>query len=640
MRKMIAGVLAILLLMMSGTTMAFAAENNEQTPSGIAYHDLEKQIEDYIEVRKETTSSVSVTVFNGTNDIATVIYGDANTKDNIKADEDTVYEWGSISKMLVWTSVMQLYEQGKIDLNTDVRTYLPDGFLSNLSYEEPITMLHLMNHTAGFQETVWDVETTDKEKIVSLKDALLSTAPAQIYEPGTVVSYSNWGAALAAYIVEYVSGMDYADYVHKNIFEPLGMEYTAIKPDCSDNTWVENQRKKTNAYYNVQGEYEDYGECRRYILLYPAGSATGTMSDLVRFAKAFLQDSSECPLFTQADTLSVMLSPTLTFSGTDTPRICHGLFSQRYGVSLIGHVGNTTGFSAKLVLDTEGGTGIVVMTNEAGETTCNYGLVSLVYGDCKEETGFTYDDISGIYLNSRVNYKSSFLKLYGMISGLLLISKGETEGSFTAAMFGTVTQISKDACIMDDGNGFKTYLSIQRDDNGNVVALQHMTGMDFQKENTMLFAIKVIFFFLFVLSSLWTLIMLIVHGVTLHRLKQMDIWKKKRYQLLAELFMVLASALIYWLILPPLMGGGLAKGQVIVKCVMISIFSLAEIATLVFGLFGGMDKEHIEKAQIRSEKHNHREELRQKAGFIITRISGVILVANVLYWHFYQFWGC
>lgn len=640
MRKMIAGVLAILLLMMSGTTTVFAAENNEQTPSGIAYSDLEKQIENYIEVRKETTSSVSITVFSGKNDIASVIYGDANTKDNIKADEDTVYEWGSISKMLVWTSVMQLYEQGKIDLNADVRTYLPDGFLSNLSYKEPITMLHLMNHTAGFQETVWDVETTDREKIMSLEDALLSTAPAQIYEPGTVVSYSNWGAALAAYIVECVSGMDYAEYVHENIFKPLGMEHTTIKPDCSDNTWVESQREKTNAYYNVQGEYEDYGECRRYILLYPAGSATGTMSDLVRFAKAFLQDSSECPLFTQADTLSVMLSPTLTFSGTDTPRICHGLFSQRYGVPLIGHAGNTAGFSANLVLDTDGGTGIVIMTNEVGETTYNYGLVSLVYGDCKEETGFTYDDLSGIYLNSRANFKNSFTRMYSMISGLLPISKGETEGNFMAAMVGTVTQISKDACIMDDGNGLKTYLSIQRDENGNVVALQHMTGMDFQKENTTLFIIKIIFFCLFVLSSLWTLIMLIVHGVTLHRFKQTAIWKKKRYQLFAELFIVLASVLIYWLILPPLMGGSLAKAQVIVKCVLIIVFSLAEIVTLVLGLFGGMDKEHTEKMQIFSNKHNRGKGLRQKAGLIITRISGIILIANVLYWHFYQFWGC
>lgn len=623
MRKIITGTLAILLLIMAGSTAVSAAENNGQTPSGIAYSDLEKQIEDYIEVRKETTSSVSVTVFDETDDIASVIYGDANAKDNIKADQDTVYEWGSISKMLVWTSVMQLYEQGKLDLNADVRNYLPEDFLSNLSYKEPITMLHLMNHTAGFQETVWDVEVTDKEKIISLKDALLATAPAQIYEPGTVVAYSNWGAALAAYIVECVSGMDYADYVHKNIFEPLGMEHTTIRPDCSDNTWVESQREKTNAYYNVQGEYEDYGECRRYILLYPAGSATGTMSDLVRFAKAFLQDGSECPLFTQPDTLAQMLAPTLNFSGTTIPRICHGLFSLRYGVTLIGHAGNTTGFSANLVLDTQGRTGIVVMTNEVGETTYNYGLVSLVYGDPESKTRFTYDDLSGIYLNSRANFKNSFTRLYSMISGLLPISKGETEGSFTAAMVGTVTQISKDACVMDDGNGLKTYLSIQRDDNGNVVALQHMTGMDFQKENTMLFAIKVIFFCLFVLSSFWMLIMLIVHAVTLHRFKQTDIWKKKRYQLLAELFMVLASVLIYWLILPPLMGGSITKAQVIVKCALIIIFSLAEIAALALGLSGGSGKGR-----------------RQKAGFIVTRISGIILIASVLYWHFYQFWGC
>lgn len=184
MRKIIAGVLAILLWMISGTTTAFAAENSEQTPSGIAYSDLKKQMEDYIEVRKETTSSVSVTVFDKTDDIASVIYGDANTKDNIKADKDTVYEWGSISKMLVWTSVMQLYEQGKIDLNADIRNYLPEGFLSNLSYKEPITMLHLMNHTAGFQETVWDVEVTDREKIISLKAALLSTAPHRFMSRG------------------------------------------------------------------------------------------------------------------------------------------------------------------------------------------------------------------------------------------------------------------------------------------------------------------------------------------------------------------------------------------------------------------------------------------------------------------------
>ena len=628
MKKIIASELALLLFLLSGVTTAFAAENKGETPSVIAYTELEEEIDRYIDVRKDTTSSVSIAYFNETENIASVIYGDANTAENIKADEETVYEWGSISKVLVWISVMQLYEQGKIDLDEDIGNYLPDGFLSNLSYDEPITMTHLMNHTAGFQETTWDVEVLDKKDIISLRDALLATAPPQIYKVGTTVSYSNWGAALAAYIVECISGMDYAEYVRQNIFEPLGMNQTSILPDCSDNEWVESRRDLTNAYYNVQGEYEDYGACRRYILLYPAGAATGTMSDLVRFAKVFLADSEDCPLFTKADTLDKMLSPTLYYDGTETPRICHGLFSQEYGVRLIGHAGNTTGFSANLVLDMENRTGLVVMTNEVGETTYNYGLVSLIFGDCKTETGFTYDDLSGIYCNSRANYSKSFMKLYSMISGLLPVTKGKTEGSYQAAMVGSITQISENACIMDDGNGLKTYLHIKRDSNGNVAALQHMTGMDFQKENTAVFVIKIIFFFLFVLSSFWTLPMLIVHGITLHKHKQTEIWSKKLYQLLAELFMVLASIIIYWLILPPLMGGSLTKTQVAIKCVLIILCTLMEMVMLLIGWFGVKNTGNI--------KNN----LRQKIGFTVTKASGILLIANVLYWHFYQFWGC
>lgn len=116
MRKIIAGSLALLLLFLSGATTAFAAEDTGETPSGIAYKELKTEIDKYIDVRKDTTSSVSVAYFSETENIASVIYGKANAAEDIKADEETVYEWGSISKVLVWTSVMQLYEQGKLTL--------------------------------------------------------------------------------------------------------------------------------------------------------------------------------------------------------------------------------------------------------------------------------------------------------------------------------------------------------------------------------------------------------------------------------------------------------------------------------------------------------------------------------------------
>ena len=85
-------------------------------------------------------------------------YGFADLENNTAMDpETTVFEWGSISKTFVWVSVMQLVEDRKIDLETDIRTYLPDGFLKNLRFAEPVTLLHLMNHTAGFEEELLDL---------------------------------------------------------------------------------------------------------------------------------------------------------------------------------------------------------------------------------------------------------------------------------------------------------------------------------------------------------------------------------------------------------------------------------------------------------------------------------------------------
>ena len=102
----------------------------------------------------------------------------------------------------------------------------------------------------------------------------------------------------------------------------------------------------------------------------------------------------------------------------------------------------------------------------------------------------------------------------------------------------------------------------------------------------------------------------------------------KIYQLLAELFMVLASILIYWLIVPPLMGGNLVKTLVVVKCVLIILCTLMEMVMLLVGWFGVKNT------------GNTKNNLRQKIGFTATKASGILLVISVLYWHFYQFWGC
>lgn len=399
------------------------------TPSGIAYSDLEENIQKFIQERKSGTASVSLAVFDNSETIYQSNYGYADIDNKLTVDENTVYEWGSVSKLLVWISVMQLYEQGKIDLSGDIQKYLPEGFLTKLAYNTPITMINLMNHTAGWQETTYDIETKDASKIIPLDQALTKSEPAQIYEPGKVCAYSNWGASLAAYVVECISGEDFNDYVQKNIFAPLGMEHTSLAPDCSDNLWVQEQRKLLNCYSITTDSYEDYGQCISYILLYPAGSATGTLNDFLTFAKAFVSEKEEpCPFFKNNDTLDMMLSATSYYGDSAIPRNSHGLWTLPYSVNLFGHNGNTSGCTSTLMFDPESGTGIVIMTNECGETAYNFGLLSLLFGDYTGDgTSITESTkLSGMYTLSRT-YDKGFTRIYHILGSLLPLSKTEDD---------------------------------------------------------------------------------------------------------------------------------------------------------------------------------------------------------------------
>jgi len=142
---------------------------------------------------------------------------------------------------------------------------------TKLSYDTPITMMNLMNHNAGWQDITTDLYIEDKEDLKELGEALRFIEPEQVNKPGTVVTYSNWGAALAGYIVERVSGQSFGEYVHEYIFEPLGMERTALSSDLSDNEAVSKKRNEEKCYTidNVS-----LGTCQYYLSLYPAGMAT------------------------------------------------------------------------------------------------------------------------------------------------------------------------------------------------------------------------------------------------------------------------------------------------------------------------------------------------------------------------------
>lgn len=361
---------------------AYAAEQStkEQVfPSGVQYSDIESTIEKYVSDNSETTAGMSVAVYDENGVIYKDNFGYEDKENSQKVDNYTVFDWGSVSKLLVWISAMQLVEQGKLDLEEDIQTYLPEDFLKNLTYDKKITMLDLMNHQAGFQEMYIGTQTTNKDEVVSLEEALSSHQPKQVYEPGTVTAYSNWGASLAAYIVQNISKTDYADYVHQNIFEPLGMNHTSIGSALDDNEWVKRQRKDL-VCYDINGDKLD-GLKMCYVILYPAGSAVGTVDDFLTFARAITpNDNTPCPLFKKQETSELMYTPTSYYGDSGVPNNYHGFFANQNGVETLGHGGNTFGCSSMIQFDPDSGVGMVVMTNQAHERVYNYDMYELVFG--------------------------------------------------------------------------------------------------------------------------------------------------------------------------------------------------------------------------------------------------------------------
>src|ERR1039458_5559500 len=140
--------------------------------------------------------------------------------------ERTLFRSGSTSKLFTWTAVMQLVEQGKLDLDRDVNAYL-DFRLPDRG--TPITLRNIMTHTAGFEEKVKDLIADDPRQLVPLRTYVAEGIPTRIFKAGTTPAYSNYATALAGYIVQRVSGQTFDDYVDAHIFKPLGMTHSSFR---------------------------------------------------------------------------------------------------------------------------------------------------------------------------------------------------------------------------------------------------------------------------------------------------------------------------------------------------------------------------------------------------------------------------
>ncbi len=363
-------------------------------PSGISEDEIGEKIEAFVAEHKASTTGLSVCVFKKDRILYGGTFGWIDVEKQIPVAQDSIFEWGSISKLTVWTAAMQLSETGRLDLAADIRDYLPQNFVDQLKYEKSVTMIDLMNHKGGFEEVVTNLMVKDKAKLLPLPELLIADQPQQVYAPGSVTAYSNWSTALAAYVVECVAGEPYDDYVHKHIFAPLQMADTDFMLGGNDKNLDESVWKQTKNYSN---KGQPLSDTQVYIPLYPAGALAGTIGDLVRFGQAHLPGQDPTP-FKKVTTVQQLFTPTATHTDQVSPINAHGFWSLNYSVPVWGHGGNTAGQSAHLLLDRASDVGLAIMTNQKGEQIYNFTLPELIFGPMQNK-GETIP--KGFYVSAR-----------------------------------------------------------------------------------------------------------------------------------------------------------------------------------------------------------------------------------------------
>jgi CubicO group peptidase (beta-lactamase class C family) len=209
-------------------------------------------------------------------------WADLEAQTPMQADT-TLVRIASITKLFTWTAVMQLVEQGRVDLDADIATYL--DFEIPRAYPGPITLRRLLSHTAGFEDR--NILTGALTPYAgTLRDALVAYIPAQIYAPGAVIAYSNYGAALAGYIVARVSGLSWEEYVETHLLAPLEMHRTTPREPLPDD--LQRDLAASYVYSGGQQQRSPFLFCATP----PDGAISATATDMARFMLAHLQDGA------------------------------------------------------------------------------------------------------------------------------------------------------------------------------------------------------------------------------------------------------------------------------------------------------------------------------------------------------------
>jgi len=288
-------------------------------------------------------------------------YSDVARRQPVDAGR-SLFRIGSTSKLFTWTAVMQLVEQGKLDLDTDVNHYL--DFKIPATYPQPITLRHIMTHTPGFEDDSRDLISDDSTQLVPLGHWLATHIPGRVRPPGTYASYSNYATALAGYVVQRVSGIPWDDYIEQHVLTPLGMTQTTTRQPLP----ARLRDDMSHGYAWAGGSYRP--EKFEIVEPMPAGSIAASATDMAKFMIAHLNDGELNGQRILADSTAKRMHARAFGHDPRLPGFALGFYEKTsHGLRIIGHGGDTQWFHTDLALIPDERLGVFVSynTNTGGE---------------------------------------------------------------------------------------------------------------------------------------------------------------------------------------------------------------------------------------------------------------------------------
>ena len=347
MKKTVSFFVAFLLLLSAFLIPVYAVSPNDPTIATV-------QSAVAARVGRDTPGAAVVVLENG-EIVMMEGFGYADIESRSLVAPDTVFEIGDLSAVFVTLAAYRLAEDGLLSLQADIDTYLPGDFMQKLDLAYPVTTEQLLLSSAGFEGRTLDlIFGKPSHRFDSLREGLLAQVPKQIAKPGTLCSYSSFGLALAAYVVECAADLPYAEYVQERILSPLEMTDTVLDPDGESAI-----AKMAMGHAALDGGSFAVAarQGRSYAGLYPASGALSTAADLSALL-SFLLNGNHAVL---SEASRQIILQTVSKNGVFSV-FAPGLYVKG---NALGVTDSTTHFGASLWIDPQRGVGAVVLTNAA-----------------------------------------------------------------------------------------------------------------------------------------------------------------------------------------------------------------------------------------------------------------------------------